>query len=53
MPGTLIAKNVSTNDDVFSKMKGFLKLEFINVHKKNKNWHKYQLHKNKICTKNK
>ena len=53
MPGRLIVKNVSTNDDVFSKMKGFLKLEFINVHKKNKNWHKYQLHKNKICTKNK
>ena len=53
MPGTLIVKNVSTNDDVFSKMKGFLKLEFLNVHKKNKNRYKYQLHKNKICTKNK
>ena len=36
MPGTPIVKNVSTNDEVFSKMKGFLKLEFINVHKKKK-----------------
>ena len=46
MPGTPIVKNVSTNDEVFSKMKGFLKLEFINVHKK-----KTKIGTNISCTK--